>query len=131
MASYSYKIIGAAVAAYLVAQQTECPPAIVGVSVAAAAAAAAPGVAAAGTAGLTALGFILEPNDPAKVKRQTQTNPAKPGVAPPGVPQVEFDRCNNDLRGLTINVKGPVKNNGEQKYESITLRPIINPLNTQ
>jgi hypothetical protein len=108
MGFFSLKTVGGAIAAYLLAQQCQCPPiAIPLITSAALQTAAAVGSAGAGFAGAI-VGANVGNKRTILESRQTFT-------APPGVPQQEFDRCSNDLAQPTVsvNVQGPVSNNGK------------------
>ena len=103
MISFAHKAIGTAIAAYLLAQQIECPPVLVPLI----AGTAVPAIA--GAALLDKSGLVVQVPDSGRHKRQ-----ARP-TAPAGVPQFEFDRCCTDLaNGGLIKIQGPVGNNGKR-----------------
>ena len=103
MVSFIYKTVGAAVAAYLLAQQIECPPLAIPLIVDAAVAVGTAGAA----FGIDVASNAISGGGKLKLKkRQTFSAPA-------GVPQFEFDRCYHDLASVTVRVQVPVGNNGE------------------
>jgi hypothetical protein len=104
MVSSTYKTIGTAVAASLLAQPIVCPVVSIPL-ITSAALTTTVGVA---TFGIDVASNVISPPDPSVKKRQTFT-------APTGVPQFEFERCSTDLAKVTIKVQGPVGNHGEQK----------------
>ncbi|TKX24026.1 hypothetical protein C1H76_3964 [Elsinoe australis] len=111
MGSFGIKTIGAAVAAYFALQQTQCPPIAVPLFVSAAAQTAA----AVGSAGASFAGAIIGANVGGG-ERKIRLGRRQAIQAPAGVPQFEFERCYTDLaqESVTINVQGPVQNNGVQ-----------------
>lgn len=108
MVSFTYKTVGAVIAIYLLAQQTECPMVAVPLITSAAL-----------TTGAAVTTFAIDVasaaiNPPDLRRRQTNLRRRQTIVAPTGVPQFEFDRCYTDLSKATaINIKGPVGNRGE------------------
>ncbi|KAI9923877.1 hypothetical protein ASPWEDRAFT_170489 [Aspergillus wentii DTO 134E9] len=110
MVSFPLKAIGATVAAYLVAQQCQCPQ----VAIVPAIDAALQIGAAVGSAGASFGGAIVGAHFGNKERRGELLEIRGDFKAPPGVPQQEFDRCANDLskESVKINVKGPVENHG-------------------
>ncbi|KAI1777285.1 hypothetical protein F4818DRAFT_439643 [Hypoxylon cercidicola] len=111
MVAFSYKAIGGAVAAYLLAQQCQCPPLAIPLFVDA----ALQVTAAVGSAGASFAGAIVGANVGSKGSRRGIVDMRQKITAPSGVPQQEFDRCTNDMaQGAKIHVQGPVKNNGVQ-----------------
>ncbi|RYP46499.1 hypothetical protein DL768_007295 [Monosporascus sp. mg162] len=111
MRSFSLKAIGGAAAVYLLAQQCQCPPVAIPLIVSASLQTAA----AVGAAGAEIAGAIIAANVGRDIKVRN-INGRQQFVAPPGVPQFEFDRCYNDLAlaGVSLYVQGPVSNNGVQ-----------------
>lgn len=105
MVSPIYKTVGAAVAAYLLAQQIQCPPVAIPLITSAALLTTA-GV---GTFAIDVASNVIQSRGRRDLnERQTFTAPA-------GVPQFEFERCYTDLaQSVPIKVQGPVSNNGEQ-----------------
>lgn len=100
------KTIGAAVAACLLAQQIRCPPVAIPLITSAALLTGA-GV---GTFAVDVASNAINPQDRRRDLDERQTF-----TAPAGVPQFEFERCYTDLgQGVSIIIKGPVSNNGEQ-----------------
>jgi hypothetical protein len=111
MISSTYKIIGAAVAAYLLAQQIECPVVAIPLITSAALTTAASVT----TFGIdVSVSNVISLQDP-RVKERSSVKKRQTFTAPTGVPQFEFERCSTDLAKVTIKVQGPVGNHGEQK----------------
>ncbi|KAK0666936.1 hypothetical protein QBC41DRAFT_145274 [Cercophora samala] len=106
---------------YLSVQQVQCPPVFIGPILTVVGAVAGFAVEVTGAVlkcelggcednrrrGLAGLGARMLKARPILFGRQ-----ATPPTAPEGVPQFEFDRCFNDINGQTINLAGPVENNG-------------------
>lgn len=114
MVSFIYKTVGAAVAAYLLAQQIECPPLAIPLIIDAAVAVGTAGA----TFGIDVASNAISNSGGGKLKlKQRQTF-----SAPAGVPQFEFDRCYHDLASVTVRVQGPIGNNGERAYHMIARR---------
>lgn len=116
MVSFTVKATGAGAAAFLLAQQVQCPPlAIPLITSAALQVAAQVGSAGASFAGAIVAGhFADKKRDTTRVVRNRHSR-RQDFVAPPGVPQHEFDRCYNDLSSedVYVTVEGPVETNGE------------------
>ncbi|KAL4906359.1 hypothetical protein BDW74DRAFT_177373 [Aspergillus multicolor] len=107
----SFKILGAATAAYLLGQQVQCPfIAIPLVADAVAMTVAQVGSAAASFGGAIAAAHF------AKARGLPLSGRAVAITAPAGVPQYNFDMCVDSLMdpAVTVTVTGPVQNNGVQ-----------------
>ncbi|KAF7556213.1 hypothetical protein G7Z17_g1642 [Cylindrodendrum hubeiense] len=109
MVAFPSKAIGGVIAAYLLAQQCQCPPLAIPLITSAALQVAA----AVGSAGASFAGAIVGAHFS---KKSIIIDRRQAFVAPAGVPQQEFDRCYNDLaqESVAITVNGPVSNNGIQ-----------------
>lgn len=110
MVSITFKTLSGAAAVYMLSQQVQCPPIAIPLITSAALQTAA----AVGSAGASFAGAIIGAN--VGGKKRSVLNRRQEFVAPPGVPQFEFDRCYNDLsqESVSINAQGPVQNNGIQ-----------------
>ncbi|KAK4460485.1 hypothetical protein QBC42DRAFT_180850 [Cladorrhinum samala] len=120
MPSFTVKVVGAAAAAYLVAQQVQCPiiaiPLITSAALQTAALVGSAAVEIAGAVIACELGGCNDKRDLGATRRRGMLQSRQAFTAPPGVPQEEFDRCFNDLANpaAKVTVNGPVESNGVQ-----------------
>ncbi|KAK4175525.1 hypothetical protein QBC36DRAFT_291401 [Triangularia setosa] len=122
MPSFTTKAVGVALAiSYLSVQQVQCPPLFIGPILTVVGAVAGFGIEVTGAVLACTLGDCTEDKrrDLSGVRaRMLKARPILAGrqaaapTAPEGVPQQEFDRCFTDINGKTIDLAGPVENNG-------------------
>ncbi|KAL9617648.1 MAG: hypothetical protein Q9160_007565 [Pyrenula sp. 1 TL-2023] len=109
LSTLSLTAIGGAISLSFLAQQCQCPP----VAIPPITSAALQTAAALGSAGASFAGAVIGANHQGKGGHHRARQAF---IAPPDVPQQEFDRCYNDLSqpATHVYVQGPVSHNGIQ-----------------